>query len=151
MDSPWAAVVWDLDGTLVVPGGSRPVAGVQAVLAAWAAAGVTMAVATSAPTAVARRTVDALGWAPYFGHVAGRAPGLTGKDDIVVEALLGLGRDLPEGAENAAMIGDSAGDMAAAHAHGLTAVGVTWSGAPATALVGADLIWPAPERGWYTV
>lgn len=149
MDAPWACVVWDLDGTLLQRGSPRPVDGVEPVLARWARAGVEMAVATSATTATARRAVDRLGWSGYFGHVAGTAPGVAGKDAVLVEALLGLGRVLPDGGRDAAMVGDSPTDVWAAHACGLTAVGVTWSGAPAGLLADADLLWPAPDAAWY--
>lgn len=149
MDSPWACVVWDLDGTLLRRGGGVPVDGVEAVLAAWSAAGVEMAVATSAATRVAREVVDDLGWSGWFGHVAGTGPGVGGKDAVLAEALLGLGRVPPEGAREAAMVGDSPADVWAARVHGLTAVGVTWSGTPADALAGADLLWPRPDAAWH--
>ncbi|HEY2223018.1 HAD family hydrolase [Actinomycetospora sp.] len=149
MDSPWACVVWDLDGTLLQRGRGWPVDGVEAVLWAWCAAGVEMAVATSASTAQARRVVDGLGWSDWFGHVAGSGPGADGKDAVLAEALLGLGRVLPEGARGAAMVGDSPADMWAARVHGLTAVGVTWSGTPADALADADLLWPRPDAAWH--
>lgn len=144
LSCPWSCVVWDLDGTLLERGSLQPVAGVEALLAAWSGAGVEMAVATSASTPLARRVVDELGWSAWFGHVAGTGPGVFGKDDVVVEALLGLGRVLPEGATGAAMIGDAPTDVAAARRHRLTAVGVTWSGTPADVLGGADLIWSSP-------
>jgi phosphoglycolate phosphatase len=149
VDAPWAAVVWDLDGTLVERGGLRPVPGVQAVLAAWADAGVEMAVATSAATTTARRVITGLGWSGYFGHVAGSGPGVSGKDAVLAEALLGLGRVLPEGARGAAMVGDSPADVRAARRHGLAAVGVTWSGTPEGALADADLLWPRPDAAWH--
>ena len=149
MDSPWACVVWDLDGTLLQRGGDRPVDGVGTLLSSWARAGVEMAVATSATTAAARRIVAGLGWSDRFGHVAGSGPGLGDKEAVVAEALLGLGRVLPEGARGAAMVGDSPADVRAARVHGLTAVGVTWSGTPADALAGADLIWPRPDAPWH--
>ena len=149
MDCPWACVVWDLDGTLLERGGLRPVDGVETVLAAWAGAGVQMAVATSAATPAARRIVAALGWSDWFGHVAGSGPGVGGKDAVLVEALLGLGRVPPEGARDAAMVGDSPVDVWAAHEAGLVAVGVTWSGTPADVLAEADLLWPRPDAAWY--
>ncbi|MCD2193898.1 HAD hydrolase-like protein [Actinomycetospora endophytica] len=149
MNPPWACVVWDLDGTLLQRGAGRPVDGVEGVLAAWSAAGVEMAVATSASTTLARRVVDELGWSGWFGHVAGSAPGVGGKDAVIAEALLGLGRVLPDGARDAAMVGDSPADVWAAHVHGLTAVGVTWSGTPADALADADLLWPRPDAAWH--
>jgi phosphoglycolate phosphatase-like HAD superfamily hydrolase len=141
--------VWDLDGTLLQRGGISPVEGVETVLAAWSAAGVEMAVATSAATSLARRVVDELGWSDWFGHVAGSGPGVGGKDAVLAEALLGLGRVLPEGARDAAMVGDSPADASAARVHGLTAVGVTWSGTPADVLAGADLLWPRPDAAWH--
>jgi phosphoglycolate phosphatase-like HAD superfamily hydrolase len=149
VDAPWACVVWDLDGTLLARGALRPVDGVEAVLARWSRAGVEMAVATSATTAAARRAVDRLDWTGYFGHVAGTGPGVDGKDAVLGEALLGLGRVLPDGGRDAAMVGDSPTDVWAAHTCGLTAVGVTWSGTPADLLADADLLWDAPDAPWH--
>jgi phosphoglycolate phosphatase-like HAD superfamily hydrolase len=136
----WEALVWDLDGTLTRPGRVAPQPGVAAVLAAWARRGTPMAVATSAGTSTARRVLDELGWTAFFGHVAGSAPGVWGKEAVVEEALLGLGRPLPDGAAGAVVIGDSPGDVEAAHRHGLLAVGVGWGASSAAALTDADLV-----------
>ena len=143
-------LVWDLDGTLTVPGRAVAVPGVDAVLRAWAAAGVPLAVATAASTAVARAVVDELGWAGLFGHVAGSGPGVAGKEEVVAEALLGLGRPVPDGAPGAVLIGDSPGDVRAALHHGLHVVGVAWGAAPGHALraAGADLVVDRPDELW---
>jgi len=132
--------VWDLDGTLVAPGSTRPVPGVEAVLLARRRAGTVLAVATSAPTAPARALIRSLGWDPLFDHVAGSGPGLADKADVVADALLSLGRPLPEGARGAAVVGDSPGDMAAAARLGLTAIGAGWTGAPGAALRAAGAV-----------
>jgi phosphoglycolate phosphatase-like HAD superfamily hydrolase len=142
----WEALVWDLDGTLTRPGRVAPQPGVAAVLAAWARRGTPMAVATSAGTSTARRVLDELGWAAFFGHVAGSAPGVWGKEAVVEEALLGLGRPLPDGATGAVVIGDSPGDLDAAHRHGLVAVGVCWGASPTAALSDADLVVTDPDE-----
>lgn len=136
----WKALIWDLDGTLTAPGAGLPSAGIETVLAAWAARDVPMAVATSASTRAARRLVDDLGWSGRFDHVAGTGPGVEGKDDVIAEALLGLGRPLPEGARGAVVVGDGPNDMAAAVALGILAVGVAWGSTPAHVLraAGAD-------------
>lgn len=142
----WECLVWDLDGTLVGPGSTAPVPGIGAVLTAQHRAGVRMAVATSAPTVPARALVRTLGWEELFDHVAGSGAGTVGKDDIVREALLGLGRPLPEGASGTAVIGDSPADMAAAVHLGLVAIGAAWSGASPGALgeAGAELVLDDP-------
>lgn len=141
----WDCVVWDLDGTLTVPGLARAAPGVRGVLDAWAERGTPMAVATSASTPVARRLVADLGWTGLFGHVAGTAPGVGDKEAVVVEALLGLGRPLPDGAVGAVLIGDSPGDVRAARAHDLDAVGVAWGAAEADALRAAGASWVAVD------
>ena len=71
-------VVFDLDGTLTVPGGGRAVPGVAAALAALAAAGVELAVATSAPTPRARRVLADLDLDRWFTSVAGAASNASG-------------------------------------------------------------------------
>lgn len=127
-------LVWDLDGTLTRPGTAVAAPGVPDVLRRWSGRGTPMAVATSYPTPRARAIVAGLGWAEVFSHVAGSLSGPAGKDDAVAEALLGLGRPLPGGAEGAVLIGDSASDMALAEHLGLRAVGVGWGSGTAAAL-----------------
>jgi phosphoglycolate phosphatase len=141
----WDCLVWDLDGTLLLPGSATPAPAVAGVLAARREAGTVLAVATSAPTASARRLVALLGWDALFDHVAGSAPGVADKTAIVAEALLALGR--PDGGAGAvAVIGDSAGDMAAARELGLVAIGAAWCGARPAVLrdAGAALVLDDP-------
>ncbi|MEJ2886077.1 HAD family hydrolase [Actinomycetospora aeridis] len=150
MTPPFPAVVFDLDGTLTVPGTSRPAPGVVALVGALHARGVDLAVATSASTAVARRVLDDLGLRACFTAVAGRGVDgrFDGKDAVVGEALLGLG--ILEAAPGTPMLGDGAGDMAAALAHGLVPVGVAWGGAPAGTLraAGAHVVLEHPDELW---
>ena len=136
----WTALVWDLDGTLTVPGTATPAAGVGVVLAAWAARGTPMALASTATTPVARAVLAGLGFDGWFTHVAGTGPGVGGKDEVIAEALLGLGLPLPAGADGAVMVGDAPGDVHAARALGFVAIGVGWGAAPPAVLraAGAD-------------
>ena len=136
-------LVWDLDGTLLLPGRPDPVPGIDDVLAAWARRGTPMAVATSAPTTAARRAVAVLGWTASFGHVAGTGPGVAGKDEVILEALLGLGRTLPADAAGVAVVGDTPTDVAAARGLGLTAIGVAWGRAGVEDLHQAGASWVA--------
>ena len=136
-------LVWDLDGTLLLAGRPDPVPGLADVLTAWADRGIPMAVATSAPTAAARRAVADVGWTARFSHVAGTGPGVVGKDEVVVEALLGLGLTLPDDAAGVAVVGDSPADVAAARTLGLEAVGVGWGRSSAAELLDAGASWVA--------
>lgn len=148
--SPFPAVVFDLDGTLTVPGTTRPAPGAVALVEALHARGVDLAVATSASTAVARRVLDDLGIRGCFAAVAGRGVDgrYDGKDAVVGEALLGLG--ITAAAPGTPMLGDGPGDMAAAVAHGLVPVGVLWGGARAEALraAGATVVLERPDDLW---
>ncbi|MFC5137437.1 HAD family hydrolase [Actinomycetospora rhizophila] len=148
--APFPAVVFDLDGTLTLPGTSRPAPGVVALVEGLHAAGVDLAVATSASTAVARRVLDDLGLRGCFAAVAGRGVDgrFEGKEAVVGEALLGLG--LTVAAPGTPMLGDAPGDMAAAVAHGLVPVGVAWSGAREDALraAGATAVLHRPDELW---
>ncbi|MDD7941941.1 HAD hydrolase-like protein [Actinomycetospora lutea] len=148
--APFPAVVFDLDGTLTVPGTTRPAPGVVALVEALRARGVDLAVATSASTAVARRVLDDLGVLRCFGSVAGRGVdgGFGGKEAVVGEALLGLG--VTAAAPGTPMLGDSPVDLHAALAHDLVPVGVGWGGAPAEALraAGARVVLEHPDELW---
>ena len=150
MAPPFPAVVFDLDGTLTVPGTTRAAPGVAALVEALHARGVDLAVATSASTAVARRVLDDLGLLACFASVAGRGidGGYGGKDAVVGEALLGLG--ITAAAPGTPMLGDSPADLDAGAAHGLVPVGVGWSGAREDALraAGAVTVLRRPDELW---
>jgi phosphoglycolate phosphatase len=81
-----------------------------------------LGVATSKPRAFAEPLLEALGLRDYFAAVAGPdlGAGVEHKTATVGAALRALG------ASGGAMVGDTAFDMVAAHAHRLRAVGVTW-------------------------
>lgn len=150
MTPPFPAVVFDLDGTLTLPGTTRPAPGVVALVEALHARGVDLAVATSASTATARRTLDGLGVRGCFASVAGRgADGvLAGKDAVVGEALLGLG--ILEAAAGTPLLGDGPADLHAAAARGLVPVGVAWGGSREDALraAGAVAVLRRPDELW---
>jgi phosphoglycolate phosphatase len=147
---PFPCVVFDLDGTLTVPGTTRPVPGVADLVMALDARGVLLALATSAPARTARQVLDALGVLGHFASVAGRGTdGVdAGKDAVVAEALLGLGWSAP--APGSLLVGDAPGDLAAARAHDLVPVGVAWGASPASTLwaAGARAVLTAPADLW---
>lgn len=121
--------------------------GVPDALAEIAAAvpGRRLAVATSKPRAFAEPLIAALGFADAFEAVF--APELDlhveSKTQTVARALEALA--VPA-ATLATMVGDRHVDMAAAHAHGLRAVGVTWGfGTPdELRTAGADALVDSP-------
>jgi phosphoglycolate phosphatase len=94
----------------------------EALEAIGAVPGRRLAVATSKPRAFAEPLLEALGLRRHFEAVA--APELDlhvqSKTETVAAALKVFG------SAPGAMVGDRHVDMAAAHAHGLRAVGVTW-------------------------
>jgi phosphoglycolate phosphatase len=143
-------VVFDLDGTLTAPGTTRPVPGTADLLAALEARGVLLALATSAPTRTARRVLDDLGVLGHFASVVGRgSDGIdAGKEVVVAEALVGLG--WTHAAAGSLLVGDSPGDLAAAHAHDLVPVGVAWGASTESALwaAGARAVLTAPADLW---
>jgi phosphoglycolate phosphatase len=147
---PFPAVVFDLDGTLTVPGTPRAAPGVVALVEALDRAGVPLAVATSAPVRSARRVLDDLGVAPCFASVAGRGIDgrYGGKEAVVGEALLGLG--ITDAEPGTVMLGDAPADLEAAAAHGLRPVGVAWGGASAAELraAGAVAVLGHPDELW---
>ena len=101
-------------------------------------------VATLKPKVYADRIVDRLGLARYFAGVYGSE--LEGrfddKTDLLAE-LLAIER-IP--AADAVMIGDRAGDIVAARAHGIRAIGVLWGYGSTSELAdaGADLLCASP-------
>ena len=121
--------------------------GVPEALAEIAAAvpGRRLAVATSKPRAFAEPLIAALGFADAFEAIF--APELDlhveSKTQTVARALEALA--VPA-ATPATMVGDRHVDVAAAHAHGLRAVGVTWGfGTPdELRTAGADVLVDSP-------
>jgi phosphoglycolate phosphatase len=97
--------------------------GIPELLGELGAAGVRAAVATSKLTRFAVAITAHFGLADHFEVVLGatEGPERRHKTAIVAETLRRLG-----GPPAAAMVGDRRDDMAAAAAHGLRAVGVTW-------------------------
>jgi phosphoglycolate phosphatase len=106
-----------LEETTVVPG-------VREALAAVAAR-VPVAVATTKPHAFARPLCEGLGLAEHLQAIAG--PELDAPEEVksvtIVRALAALG--LQPGAD-VPMVGDRRHDAEAAHANGLSCVGVLW-------------------------
>jgi phosphoglycolate phosphatase len=104
-----------------------PFDGIEALLSALAAGGVTTAVATSKAEVYAERIVAHRGWTGLFATVCGdtldgRRPT---KADVVGEALRRLGhRDRRPRA--AVMVGDRLHDVVGARAHGLDCLGAGW-------------------------
>jgi phosphoglycolate phosphatase len=106
-----------LDETTVVPGAREALAVV--------AGQVPVAVATTKPHAFARPLCEHLGLATHLQAIAG--PELDAPDEVktvtIVRALAALG--LQPGAD-VPMVGDRRHDAEAAHANGLSCVGVLW-------------------------
>ena len=150
MAPPFPAVVFDLDGTLIVSGTTRPVPGAVDLVEALHARNVPLAVATSASVAIARRVLGGLGVLGCFTEVAGRGVDgvYGGKDAVVGEALLGLGITTAE--PGTPLLGDSPADLYAAVAHDLVPVGVGWGGSSAGALraAGARAVLEHPDELW---
>jgi len=118
---------------------SRPFPGVAACLERLTARGLALGVCTNKPTALSESLLDKLDLGGHFKAVVGGDRLVTRKPDggHVVGTLAAMGQ--PEA--RAAMIGDSANDVAAARNAGLPVVVVTF-GYTATppAELGADLL-----------
>ena len=101
-------------------------------------------VATLKPKVYADRIVHRFGLAPYFSGVYGSE--LEGKYDDKVDLLAHLLETERIHAADAVMIGDRAGDMVAARAHGVRSIGVLWGYGSRSELAdaGADLLCPSP-------
>ena len=85
---------------------------------------VPLSVATSKPLAYSRPLCDHLGLTPYFAAIAG--PGMTETEPKTVTVRRALGElGLAQGAD-APLVGDRLHDVEAAHANGLTCIGVLW-------------------------
>jgi phosphoglycolate phosphatase len=132
-------VTSSLAETTVVPGMPEALATV--------AAQVPVAVATTKPHAYAGPLCEHLGLTPHLRAVVG--PELDAADEVktvtIVRALAALG--LEPGAD-VPMVGDRRHDAEAAHANGLSCVGVLWGigGEPELRAAGADPILRAPAE-----
>jgi len=118
---------------------SRPFPGVAACLERLTARGTTLGVCTNKPTALSESLLDKLDLGGHFKAVVGGDRLVMRKPDggHVVGTLAAMGQS----GARAAMIGDSANDVAAARNAGLPVVAVTF-GYTATppAELGADLL-----------
>src|SRR5262245_61905983 len=106
----YAAVLFDLEGTLIDSASGRLVAGMDVALQALHREGVQLAVATSKPEVSARRIVQDFGIAPYFAIVAGTTfdQRRRYKDEVILHALEHL--SLPDPA-TVVMVGDRGHDV----------------------------------------
>jgi phosphoglycolate phosphatase len=119
--------------------------GVPEALAALGATH-TLGVVTSKPVHFARPILDALDLTDRFAVIEG--PTLTESEPKTATLGRALERLGLAGKRRHVMIGDRRHDVAAAHAHGLTAIGVTWGFGSRDELVhaGADVIVERPAR-----
>jgi phosphoglycolate phosphatase len=103
-------------------------------------------VATLKPTLYADRIVHRLGLDRYFAGVYG--PEMDGRNDDKVVLLAHLLATERIDAGQAVMIGDRAGDMAAARANGVRAIGTLWGYGSSAELIeaGADLLCGSPRE-----
>ncbi len=119
--------------------GSRPYPGVETALEALSAAGCVLAICTNKPQALADALLDVLGLRAHFAAVIGFDSVPQPKPDAghVWATLAAAGGDRAD----AAFVGDSMTDVAAARNAGLPVVAVSFgfSDRPADAL-GADLV-----------
>ena len=119
--------------------------GVADVLAAAAATGVRLAVATSKPEYFAIPIVERLGLAGYFETVGGDdMDGSLPTKALVIDKILSrLGRPA---ADSVRMVGDRRHDVLGAREHGIDCVGAGWGyAAPGElAAAGATVVCPRP-------
>ncbi len=103
---------------------NAPYQGIHDTLAAVAATGARMFVATSKPAVYARRIVDHFGLKPYFERVFGSELDGTRVDkrDLLRFAL----DEAKVDANTAIMIGDRSHDVIGARSNGMTAIGVLY-------------------------
>ncbi|UVO39880.1 HAD family hydrolase [Bradyrhizobium arachidis] len=103
---------------------NSPYPGIHGTLAAVAATGARMFVATSKPAVYATRIVEHFGLKPYFERVFGSELDgtLADKRDLLAYALLEAKID----ARSAIMIGDRSHDVVGARTNGMTAIGVLY-------------------------
>lgn len=118
--------------------------GVPGMLAALAAAGCTLSVATSKPEPTARRLLEHVGLTDNFAVIGGATyeAGRRTKAAVIAHVLAQLG---PLNGSRPVMVGDRSHDIDGARAHGLETIAVAWGfGDPAEhAAAGA---WAIAER-----
>lgn len=105
----------------------RPYPGMPELVDTLRAAGVTVGIATSKPTQIAERVLDAMGWRKSFDTVAGATMDSSQSSKANVIALA-LG-DLAAAGRRpgvTVMVGDRRHDIEGAHPHRLPTVGVSW-------------------------
>ena len=119
--------------------GSRPFDGVERAMDRLAGEGVTLAVCTNKPVALAVQLIEALGWSGRFAAVLGgdsievRKPAARHVEATAEAAGFGLDR--------AIFVGDTSVDVAAARAAGVPVVVVSFGFADGTASdLGADAV-----------
>jgi phosphoglycolate phosphatase len=101
-----------------------------------------LAVATSKPTPFAAPLLEAVGLSRYFEVIAGPS-----FDERAEPKTITLGAALDRlGATRAVMVGDRIFDVAAAHANGLAAIGVTWGIGTPKELQEAERLIDAPDE-----
>lgn len=124
---------------------SRAYAGVPESLAALAAAGFALYVATSKRSAFARPMLEQLGLARWMAGVYGAEPGgvLDHKPQLIAHLL----SSEKIASSRAVMVGDRRFDISGAHANGLRAIGALWGYGSRAELTqaGADALAARPE------
>jgi phosphoglycolate phosphatase len=110
--------------------------GIREALAAFAAAGLRLGVATAKPEPTARRIVEHFDLASAFDVVAGATyePGRRTKAEVIAHALDRFGLDATP---LVLMVGDRDHDVHGAQVHGIPVAGVTWGYGSVAELLGA--------------
>lgn len=125
---------------------TRVFPGAEAVLKAFAAAGIGMGICTNKPEAPARAILDGLGLSGFFAAVVGgdTVPGARKPD---AKPMLATLRGLGVAPQDAVMVGDSTNDVKTARAAGMkvVVVGHGYTRVPAAEL-GADAVVDGFER-----
>ncbi len=118
--------------------------GIPEMLSALREQGALLYVCTSKQERFARRIVTKFGMDEYFQNVYGDQPDCDHRKESLVARLL-KEEKLP--ANCTSMVGDRRFDVAAAHANGLRAVGVTWGYGSAEELTqaGAEVLCATPN------
>lgn len=119
--------------------GSRPFDGAEAAMTALAASGVTLAVCTNKPVALADQLIAALGWSGHFAAVLGGDSIDVRKPDArhVAATAAAAGHELAE----TVFVGDTAVDVDAARNAGVPVVVVAFGfAAGPVAELGADAV-----------
>jgi len=125
---------------------NRVYPGIPGALTALKEDGHRLFVCTAKPAAFAERIVRHFGIDACFEGVYG--PELDGTRSDKAELVLHLLRDAGLAPHETVMVGDRSHDVAAAHAHGLCALGVLWGygGEGELRLAGADALVGSPEE-----